>query len=104
MGKPRHRWVDNVGRDTRDLGSDGTWTKRSIGRDEQRRMIVAALGSGGRCGQCLSKYMIKPLQPKVFISNTKNKIINTFLIIIRNSLFLKQFYQFLKEIVPRQEQ
>jgi hypothetical protein len=43
LGRPRHRWVDNIKMDLREIGWDGmNWTDMAQDRDQWRVLVNAA--------------------------------------------------------------
>ena len=39
LGRPRHRWVDNIKMDLREVGGDGDWMELAQDRDRWRALV-----------------------------------------------------------------
>jgi hypothetical protein len=47
LGRPRHRWVDNIKVDLRDIGWDGVdWIDLAQDRDQWRSLVNAVMNLG----------------------------------------------------------
>jgi hypothetical protein len=55
LGRPRHRWEDNIKRDLQELGGGcGDWMERAQGRDRWRALVSTVMNFGfHKCGEFL---------------------------------------------------